>query len=94
MEFVNEKVNLQELVKLVGEELAQKLVDSIRSELFKEKQLLSKEWLTLKEAAEYIGVSPNTLAKFRLMGLEVCEVDGVKRISKSDIDRFMKEHSF
>lgn len=93
MEFVNENVDLHEVVKLVGEELSQELLNSLRLELLKENRLLHKEWLTLKEAAEYIGVAPNTLAKFRRMGLEVCEVEGIKRVSKSKIDSFMEKHS-
>lgn len=35
-----------------------------------------KEWLSLKEAAEYAGVSYNTFIKFREMGLHVAEVEG------------------
>lgn len=53
-----------------------------------------KEWMTLKEGADYAGVSYNTLIKFRLMGLKVVEIDGIKRISKTEIDNFFKENSF
>lgn len=52
------------------------------------------EWMSLKEAAKYANVSYNTLMKFRLMGLKISEIDGVKRISKKEIDRFLEEHSF
>lgn len=93
MEFVNENVDLHEVVKLIGEELSQELLNSLRIELLKENQLLHKEWLTLKEAAKYLGVSPNTFKNFRHMGLKVCEVEGVKRVSKSELDRFMNEYS-
>lgn len=53
-----------------------------------------KEWLSLKEGATYAGVSYNTFIKFRTMGLKVTEIDGVKRVSKKEVDRFMKEYSF
>lgn len=53
-----------------------------------------KEWMSLKEGAAYAGVSYNTLTKYREMGLKVCEIEGVKRISKSEIDTFFSEHSF
>lgn len=54
----------------------------------------NKEWMTLKEGANYAGVSYNTLIKFRLMGLKAAEIDGVKRVSKTEIDRFLIENSF
>lgn len=53
-----------------------------------------KEWLSLKEAATYAGVSYNTFIKFREMGLRVAEVEGVKRVSRKAIDTFFENHSF
>ena len=53
-----------------------------------------KEWLSLKEAAIYAGVSYNTLIKLRSQGLKVCEIEGIKRVSKKEIDRFLEENSF
>ena len=53
-----------------------------------------KEWMSLKEAAKYAGVSYNTLIKFRHIGLKVSEIGSIKRISKKEIDRFLEEHSF
>ncbi|WP_153731841.1 helix-turn-helix domain-containing protein [Sporosarcina obsidiansis] len=53
-----------------------------------------KEWMSIEEACQYINISYNTFKKFRLMGLRVSEIDGVKRVSKSEIDRFLLEHSF
>lgn len=61
---------------------------------FEKKLAINKEWMTLKEGAAYAGVSYNTLIKFRLMGLKVAEIDGVKRISKTEIDNFLIENSF
>lgn len=54
-----------------------------------------KEWLSLNEAAEYIGVAPNTLKKLRMQGLPICEIDGtsVKRVSRTAIDQFMNKYS-
>ncbi|MFA1739366.1 hypothetical protein [Lysinibacillus fusiformis] len=43
---------------------------------------IDSEWMSLKEAATYLNVSPNTLKKFRVMGLKISEIDGVKRVSK------------
>lgn len=53
-----------------------------------------KEWMSIKEASEYAGVSFNTFKKFREMGLKVCEIDGVKRVSKTEIDKFLENNSF
>lgn len=52
------------------------------------------EWLSVKDAAKYASVSYNTFIKFRTMGLKVCEIDGIKRVSKKEIDRFLEEYSF
>ena len=54
----------------------------------------AKEWMNLKEGAAYAGVSYNTFMKFRIQGLSVCEIDGVKRVSKTEIDNFLNEHSY
>lgn len=27
------------------------------------------------------------------IGLKICEIDGIKRISRKEIDRFLEEHS-
>lgn len=56
-------------------------------------QQSSKEWMSLKEGAAYAGVSHNTFMKFREMGLKVCEIDGVKRVSKKEIDDFLVSNS-
>lgn len=59
-----------------------------------QKQLASKEWFSIGEACEYIGVSFNTFSKFRTMGLPVAEVDKIKRVSKKQIDLFLQKNSF
>ncbi|WP_245989474.1 helix-turn-helix domain-containing protein [Ureibacillus thermophilus] len=84
-----------DLSTLLGEQASAIIVKTIEQKL--EQYLLrknTKEWMTLKEAQEYIGVSFNTLSKMRRMGLRVCEIDGIKRIKKSEIDRFLSENSY
>ncbi|WP_254865275.1 helix-turn-helix domain-containing protein [Solibacillus isronensis] len=58
-----------------------------------EHKLVTKEWFSLKEAAEYIGVSPNTLAKYREMGLKVFSIEGISRVSREEINRFLETYS-
>lgn len=53
-----------------------------------------QEWLDLKSAAKYANVSYNTFIKFRTLGLKVAEIDGIKRVKKSEIDRFLQEQSY
>lgn len=53
-----------------------------------------KEWMSIEEACQYLNISYNTFNKFRLMGLKVAEIDRVKRVAKSEIDRFLRENSF
>lgn len=71
---------------------AQQELETILSEIAE--RMIAKEWMTLKEGAKYAGISYNTLIKFRQKGLKVAEIDGVKRISKTEIDNFFKEYSF
>lgn len=53
-----------------------------------------KEWMSMEEACKYLNISYNNFNKFRLIGLKVSEVVRVKRVAKSEIDRFLTEHSF
>ena len=78
METIN---NENQLIKIIEKSIAQ-----LSNEY--------KEWLSLKEAASYAGVSYNTFIKFRTMGLRVSEIEGVKRVSKTEVNRFMEENWF
>lgn len=69
------------------------IMEAALKQVIQEYQLVTKEWFSLKEAAEYIGVSNNTLAKYREMGLKVFVVEGVSRVSRKEIDRFLEVHS-
>lgn len=76
-----------DLLKSIMEEVINEIVDEFKAG--------QKEWLTLNEAAEYIGVAPNTLKKLRTYGLPVFEIEGtsVKRVSRKAIDQFMNEYT-
>lgn len=51
------------------------------------------EYLSFKEAMKYLGMkSPVTLRTYITEGLPVIEVGKSKKISKTAIDEFMKEH--
>ncbi|WP_217581546.1 DNA-binding protein [Lysinibacillus sp. GbtcB16] len=51
-------------------------------------EFVDSGWLSLKEGAKYAGVSYNMLIKYRQYGLQVCEIEGIKHISRKEIDRF------
>lgn len=51
------------------------------------------EWMSIKEGAKYARVSYNTFMKFRTRGLKISEIDGVKRVSRKEIDKFLEIHS-
>lgn len=70
------------------------IVINSTNQVIQTQQFFSKEWFSLAEASKYIGVSHNTFSEFRLMGLKIFEVDGVKRVSKKEIDRFLEQHSY
>lgn len=71
---------------------AQQELETILREIAE--RMIAKEWMTLKEGAKYAGISYNTLIKFRQKGLKVAEIDGVKRISKTEIDNFFQDYSY
>lgn len=77
----------------VNTDIISEIVSIIQNEMEKYSFNQSR-WLSLQEAAQYAGVSYNTFVKWRLMGIRVCEIDGIKRVSKDEIDRFLEEHSF
>lgn len=72
---------------------AQIFLENVKQLLLKN-NILHKEWLSLKEGAAYAGVSYNTFIKFREMGLKIAEVEGIKRVSRKEIDTFFDNHSF
>ncbi|PKE20633.1 hypothetical protein CW688_11440 [Macrococcoides caseolyticum] len=49
-------------------------------------------YMNKKQAAEYLGVSFNTLKKFVENGLPIIEVSGIQMIRKKDIDNFMESN--
>ena len=53
-----------------------------------------KEWMNLKEGAEYIGVAYNTFKEFQLIGLKIAEIGRVKRVSRKEIDRLLNDNSY
>ncbi|KPN89523.1 MULTISPECIES: helix-turn-helix domain-containing protein [Lysinibacillus] len=72
------------------EELKNEIITAITKQISKpEKQLL-----TIREAAEYLGVSYNTFQKFKCEGLKVFEIDGTKRIYKHELDKFIEKNSY
>lgn len=76
------------------EELNNFIITALERLVKEQKQQVPKEWLSLKEGAKYANVSYNTFIKFLELGLKVCEIDGVKRVSKTEIDSFLNKHSY
>ncbi len=80
----NTQLNIEDIV-----------VTAVNKAFHKTKHTLSiSEWMTLAEGAKYAGVSNNTFMKFREMGLKVCQVDGIKRVSRKEIDKFLDSNSY
>lgn len=51
------------------------------------------EYFNYQQAMKYMGFnSPVTLRKYIFQGLPTIQVGNSKRISKSDIDKFMADH--
>lgn len=84
VDIINQEVAIEELI-----------VDAVNKAVqAAQHQFIECGWMNLKDGAKYAGVSYNTFIKFRMMGLKVCEVDGVKRVSRKEIDSFLELHSF
>lgn len=86
-----------ESISIESKELEKKIINLITlcvNNLIQTNGLINKEWFSLSEAATYAGVSYNTFIKFRHMGLKVCEIDGIKRVSRKEIDLFLENNSF
>lgn len=81
----------QEKNKLFEGKLRELIVSTIEETLSNN---TFKEWMSISEASKYASVSYNTFSKFRAMGLKICEIDGIKRISRKEIDNFLEDHSF
>lgn len=70
------------------------IINTINKALLSSKQMLGlNEWMSIKEGAKYAGVSYNTFKKFRSKGLKISEIDGVMRVSRKEIDRFLESHN-
>lgn len=77
------------------EEIQTLFIKSAKEVLYKltQQELHSKEYMSLAEAAEYIGISFGTLQMWiKDYGLKYIHIGGRKFISKSEIVSFMKEH--
>jgi len=75
-------------------EIELQLKDLITVTLLETSNQMLKQWMSISEAAKYVGVSYNTFTKFRTMGLKICEIEGIKRVSKDEIDTFLKANSY
>lgn len=78
-------------MKMQKTELKEMIEETLKELLKKEP---FREWMSLKEGAKYVGVCPNTFMKLRNRGLKISEIDGVKKVSKTEIDDFLKDNSF
>lgn len=78
-----------ELSKLL-EQFKNDILEAVKVEIHQN----NKKILSLKEAAEYLGVSHNTLQKFRYQGLKVFEIDNTKRITKEELNKFIEKYSY
>lgn len=95
-EKLNNVTDKESLVKSFDEILIklEHLVESLKVNNPKNDCGMHSEWLSLKDAAKYAGVSYNTFITFRHMGLKVCEIEGIKRVSRKEIDIFLESHSY
>jgi len=57
-----------------------------------QRETKAKDFMNLKEACEYIGVSFATLSNYRKLGLRVSVIQGRSIISKQEIIRFLESY--
>ena len=89
---MNQLINNFEQFYSIENQLKNWVTDAMRD--YQKHNITTKEWMNIKEAREYIGVSHNTFTKYRELGLKISEIDGIKRVSKAEIDNFLNKHSF
>lgn len=96
IEKLNNVSDKESLVASVNEILVklEHLVEELKVNNPKNESQMHSEWLSLKDAAKYAGVSYNTFITFRHMGLKVCEIEGIKRVSRKEIDIFLESYSY
>ena len=96
--FQKEEIALRlelDMPKGLEQQLTTIVLNATQEALNRKKRLDEQsEWMDLKTGAKYAGVSYATFIKFRELGLQVVEIDGIKRISKDEINRFYKENQF
>lgn len=70
--------------------------DIIREQIYEvlKELTVTTEWLSINDAAKYVGVSLNTFKSFRDMGLPIVELGKIKRVSKKEIDIFLQQYMY
>ena len=59
-----------------------------------QRETTGREWMNQKEACEWLGISFGTISAWRKQGLRVAVVQGKTLLSKTEVNRFLEEHSF
>lgn len=72
----------------------EELIVSLANQATPNHTVPTSEWMTLANGAKYAGVSYNTFVKFQAMGLKVSRIEGIKRVSRKEIDLFLENNSF
>ncbi|UUV98400.1 helix-turn-helix domain-containing protein [Vagococcus luciliae] len=91
---MNLKIDQIELTKEFSKKFVSDAVIELKPFIQEEiKKTNLPEYMSLGECCQYIGVSRNTLKKFIDMGLKVFSVDGIQKISKQEVRKFIENHS-
>ena len=77
-----------ELKIMIRNAAAQAIEEAVKRET------TGREWMEQKQACEWLGISFGTLQVWRKQGLRVAVVQGKTLLSKTEINRFLEEHSF
>ncbi|PKE07270.1 MULTISPECIES: helix-turn-helix domain-containing protein [Macrococcoides] len=83
-------LKLEESTLKVFEDILKNIANKTIQQIEEEKNI--QVYMNKKQAAEYLGVSFNTLKKFVENGLPIIEVSGIQMIRKKDIDNFMESN--
>ena len=90
--LIEENLESRQLLHMAIEKIIEeKLEEKLKQQLEKASENYnSKEWMNIKEACEYMGVSYKSLNNLINQGLKVISIGRSKRLSKTDIDNFLK----
>ncbi len=96
MEFMlTEDITIDSVITKTVQQVLEGEIEKLKEDIYFLLNTSNKysEYMKLKDASKYLDVSLNTLKRYiSEYDLAITKIDGIQRISKSDLDVFMLSH--